>query len=110
MLSARSAGPADRYRPPAAAAQPCFCYSIQAAPEVGVLARLLEIFARRGLLPARLHSDFAAEREELTIDIQLREIDPEQGERIARSMRQIAGVLQVLTAVKSAAEPLALSA
>jgi hypothetical protein len=110
MPSARSAGPADRYRAPHPAARSCFCYSIQALPEVGVLARLLEIFARRGLLPARLHSDFAAEREELVIDVQLADLEPEQGERMACAMRQIAGVRQVLTALKSAAEPLALSA
>lgn len=110
MPSVRSAGPADRYRVPAAVPETSFCYSVQAAPDVGVLARLLEICAKRGLLPARLHSDFAPERNELMIDIQLAGLDPALGEQMAQSMRQVVGVLLVLTAVKTAAQPLALSA
>jgi len=99
--------PADRQR---AGAHPFFCYSIQALPEVGVIARLLEICAKRGLLPVRLHSDFAPERGEITIDMQLADVDPTYGELMARSMREVVGVREVLTAVKSSAEPLALSA
>jgi acetolactate synthase small subunit len=110
MPSVRSAGPADRYRVPAAVPETSFCYSVQAAPDVGVLARLLEICAKRGLLPARLHSDFAPERNELMIDIQLAGLDAALGEQMALSMRQVVGVLLVLTAVKTAAQPLALSA
>lgn len=110
MHPVRPAGPADRYRAAAAVPERAFCCSIQAAPDVGVLARLLEICAKRGLLPARLHSDFAPERNELTVDIQLADLDPANGEQMAQSMRQVVGVLQVLTAVKTAAEPLALSA
>jgi acetolactate synthase small subunit len=110
MLPARSAGPADRYRAPGAVPQPSFCYSIQAVAEVGVLARLLEICAKRGLVPSRLHSDLVPERDELTIDIQLAALDPAYGEQMARSMREVVGVLQVLTAVKTMAEPPALSA
>ena len=101
-------GVADRYR--GAPAQSFFCYSIQALPEVGVIARLLEICAKRGLLPARLHSDLATERGELIIDMQLAGIDPAYGEQMARSMREVVGVLEVLTAEKAAFEPLALSA
>lgn len=107
MSSVHPLSPADRKR---AGAQAFFCYSIHALPEVGVIARLLEVCAKRGLLPARLHSDLAPERGEITIDMQLAGIDVAYGEQMARAMREVVGVREVLTALKTAAEPLALSA
>jgi hypothetical protein len=108
MSSVRALSSADRLR--GANSQTFFCYSIQALPEVGIIARLLEVCAKRGLLPARLHSDFAPETGEITIDMQLAGVDAAYGEQMARSMREVVGVREVLTAVKSAAEPLALTA
>jgi hypothetical protein len=108
MPSAHALAPADRCR--GARPRGFFCYSVQALPEVGIIARLLEICAKRGLLPTRLHSDLAPERGALIIDMQLAGIDPAYGEQMACSMREVVGVLEVLTAEKSAVEPLALSA
>lgn len=107
MVAHRSA--ADRYRS-AAVSPSSFCFSVHGEAEVGLLARLLEVVAKRGLLPARLHSDLVPEAAELTVDIQIAEVEPAIGEAMAQAMRQVVGVRQVLTAIKSAAEPLALSA
>jgi len=100
---------ADR-RYPSAFPSSSFCFSVHGDADVGMLARLLEVVAKRGLLPARLHSDLVPETAELMVDLQLADIAPSLGEEMAQAMRQIVGVRHVLTAVKSVAEPLALTA
>ncbi|MGD9744533.1 MAG: hypothetical protein AB7V53_17960 [Dongiaceae bacterium] len=87
-----------------------FCFSVHGDADIGVLARLLEVVAKRGLLPARLHSDLVPETAELLVDLQLADLPLSLGEEMARAMRRIVGVRHVLTAVKIAAEPLALTA
>ena len=77
---------------------PTACFSVQAAAEPSVIARVLELFAKRGLVPSRLHADVGGARgETLTIDIQMEGIDPEAAAYMARCMRQIAYVECVLT-------------
>jgi len=69
-------------------------YSVQARAEPGVLPRVVELFAKRGLVPQEWHSTAAGVR--LTIDLQIG-LDRELGDYIARCMRQITGVETVLT-------------
>jgi acetolactate synthase regulatory subunit len=70
-------------------------FSIRAAAEPGVMPRVLELFAKRGLLPRRCNS--AASNAGLSIDIRMTGLDREVAEYIARCMRQIHGVETVFT-------------
>jgi acetolactate synthase small subunit len=77
------------------------CFSLRAAAEPGVMPRVLELFAKRNLVPERWHSDVVGPgREELSIDLQVADLAPETGAYIARCLRQIWGVEAVLTSEK----------
>ena len=76
---------------------PTACFSVQAAAEPSVMARVLELFAKRGLVPSRLHADVGGQGETLTIDVQMEGLEPEVAAYMARCMRQIAYVDCVLT-------------
>ena len=77
-----------------------FCFSIDVVPEPGAMARVLEQFAKRGLVPTRWHSD-VVEPEEMQIDVQVVGLSRAQGEDIARCIRSIVGVNFVLTTGKA---------
>ena len=91
-----------------------FCFSIHAQAEPGVMPRVLQLFAKRNLVPDRWHSDvLGGSGRDLAIDIQVAGVDADLGNYIARCLRQIPGVAKVLTAEKHPAasrEPGALSA
>ena len=91
----RSAG----IEPDRSPVSPAYCYSILAAAEPGVMARVLGVFAKRGLMPSRWHSA-VDDRGELQIDIQVADLAPEPGEYLARRLRQIVNVETVLTSRK----------
>ena len=74
---------------------PLACFSVHAAPEPGVMPRVLELFAKRGLVPQKWQS--AASDSVLTIEVQIAGLEREIADYIARCMRQIAGVAAVLT-------------
>jgi acetolactate synthase small subunit len=71
------------------------CFSVHADAEPGVMPRVLELFAKRGLVPQKWHS--AASGTALTIDVQMAGLGRDTADYIARCMRQIAGVDAVLT-------------
>ena len=72
-------------------------FFVHARAEPGVMPRVLELFAKRGLVPTAWHSAIsAADRSELTIKIQIGGLDPEIADYIAACMRQIADVETVL--------------
>jgi hypothetical protein len=82
-----------------------FCYSILAEADPGVMPRVLELFAKRGLVPLRWVSDLLGARNpgggrELAIDLQVEGLTPELGDYVARCLRQIHGVERVLTSEK----------
>jgi acetolactate synthase small subunit len=81
---------ADRDAPPRTA-----CFSLLAHAEPGVMPRVLELFAKRGLVPQRWHS--AAAGTVLTIDVQIGGLGRDTADYIAQCMRQIVGVEAVLT-------------
>ncbi len=86
------------------------CFSIQAEAEPGVMPRVLETFAKRGLVPRRWVSDVTGQGTslgggELTIDVQVAGLAPETQGYIARCLRQIWGVGAVLTSERAGTPP-----
>jgi acetolactate synthase small subunit len=73
----------------------CVCFSVQARAEPGVMPRVVELFAKRGLVPQQWHS--TASGATLTIDVQIGGLGRDLAGYIARCMRQIIGVETVLT-------------
>ena len=71
------------------------CFSVQARAEPGVMPRVVELFAKRGLVPQKWHSTVSGEA--LTIDVQIGGLGRDLSAYIARCMRQITGVETVLT-------------
>ena len=80
---------------------PVFCFSIDVVPDAGAMARVLEQFARRGLVPTRWHSD-VVDSDAMQIDIQIVGLCATLGQDIARCLRSVVGVHGVLTANKAA--------
>ncbi len=77
----------------------CFALMAQAAP--GVMPRVMEPFAKRGLVPTRWHATVCGGKSsELSIDIQISGVDVDMAELIAAQLRQIVGVSTVLTSEK----------
>src|SRR6516162_9329955 len=65
------------------------CFSVHARAEPGIMPRVLELFAKRGLVPSAWHS--------LTTDIQMRGLSRDVMDYIAACLRQITFVEVVLT-------------
>src|SRR5262245_56979223 len=79
------------------------CFSVHAYAEPGVMPRVLELFAKRGLVPSAWHSTtWGTDHAELTIDIQMRGLGHELADYIAACLRQIAFVEVVLTSERHA--------
>ncbi len=88
---------------PAMVPRPVFCFSVLAEAEPGVMPRVLELFAKRGLVPRRWVSDVSGPGgRDLSIDLQVAGVDPETHAYLARCLRQIWGVHTVLTSEKGA--------
>ncbi len=86
---------------PAAAAGTVYCFSIHAEAEPGVMPRVLQLFAKRGLVPTRWHSDVTGkDGRDLAIDVQVDGLDVATGDYIARCLRQTFQVEAVLTSQK----------
>ncbi len=90
---------------PAGAPSRVACFSIQAEAEPGVMPRVLELFAKRGIVPRRWVSDVTGTGgRELAIDVQIAGLAPETQAYLARCLRQIWGVGTVLTSERASAE------
>lgn len=77
------------------------CFSIHAYAEPGVMPRVLELFAKRGLVPSAWHSSTSGtDGAQLTIDIQMRGLGRDLTDYIAACLRQVAFVEVVLTSEK----------
>lgn len=88
--------------PSAENASPVACFSIQADADPSVMPRVLELFAKRGMIPLRWHADLGGRRrDELTIDLQVDGLDRPKAELIAHAIRQMVAVVSVLTSEKS---------
>jgi acetolactate synthase small subunit len=74
------------------------CFSVHARAEPGVMPRVLELFAKRGLVPSHWHSSTSGDdQSELTIDIKMRGLGRETVDYLAGCLRQIVFVKVVLT-------------
>ena len=71
-------------------------FSVQARAEPGVMPRVIELFAKRGLVPGFWHS--AVSGTALSIEIRIAGLERDTVDYIARCLRQIVGVDSVLTA------------
>jgi len=92
----------DAFVPPAPAVK-VFCYSIQADADPGVMPRILELFAKRNMVPRRWVSDrVGADGGELAIDLQVEGLCPDVAAYIARCLLQLHCVERVLTSEKPA--------
>ena len=79
-----------------------FCFSILAAAEPGIMPRVLQLFAKRGVVPSRWVSDVTGPKgRDLSIDLQVAGVTPELSDYISRCLRQIHGVERVLTSEKA---------
>lgn len=101
-LAARSAATSAPSASPVAAPQAgVFCFSIQAEADPGALPRVLELIAKRGLVPRRWVSDrFGPGGRELAIDLQVEGLTRSVADHIARCLRQVPCVTLVLTSEK----------
>ncbi|MGM0561303.1 MAG: hypothetical protein ACQETX_09595 [Pseudomonadota bacterium] len=82
--------------------QPVFCFSVLAEADPGLMPRVLELFAKRSLVPLRWHSDrIGSEQSELAMDFQVGGLTPHLADYIARCLRQVPGVRTVLTSEKN---------
>jgi acetolactate synthase regulatory subunit len=71
------------------------CLSLRASAEIGVLARVIQHLARRGLLPSRLHGTESGDQ--LLLDLQIAGVGEREGSILAESLRQVVGIDEVLT-------------
>ena len=79
---------------------PTFCLTVRTDADPGSLPRVLEVFAKRGMVPSKLFS-VATGADELTVDLQVTGIDAELGAIIANQLRSQVGIETVLTSMKS---------
>jgi acetolactate synthase small subunit len=74
------------------------CFSVHAHAEPGVMPRVLELFAKRGLVPSAWNSTtYGTDQAQLTIDIQMHGLGRDLMDYLAACLRQIAYVEVVLT-------------
>ncbi|WP_245957127.1 hypothetical protein [Aestuariispira insulae] len=80
---------------------PVACFSVHAKSDPGSLPRVLEPFAKRGLVPAQVH--VTRDRDDnglLQIDLQMADMDLDTATTIGRSLNQIFGIQSVLVSEK----------
>jgi acetolactate synthase small subunit len=80
------------------------CFAVHACAEPGMMPRVLELFAKRGLVPTSWTSRVDSEQG-LTIDIQMAGMSEELSGYLTRCLRQIPGVQVVLASMKWSAAP-----
>ena len=79
---------------------PTFCLTVRTVADPGSLPRLIEVFAKRGMVPSKLFC-VATGADELTVDLQVTGLDDELGAVIANQLRSQVGIETVLTSVKT---------
>lgn len=85
--------------------QPVQCFSVTGAADPGLMPRIMELWAKRGLVPDRWHGGRAGPGGfDIDIDIETSELDYELARQIAEAMRCIFGVSQVLFSEKRFSE------
>lgn len=80
--------------------RPAACFSVHAAADPGLMPRILEIFAKRGIVPSRWHSSIGGPDDRLTIDLEMNGLSVDGMHAIAGEMRAVWGVALVLSSQK----------
>ncbi|MEO1192785.1 MAG: hypothetical protein AAFY02_13570 [Pseudomonadota bacterium] len=97
---------AETMSAPLSAAPALSCFCVEGQDDAGLLPRVLELFAKRGLVPERFFaqrshvSPSRSGRPGLVIDLQVSGFSRAQREIVAESLRQIPLVTAVLTSEK----------
>ena len=73
------------------------CFAVLADPDPGALPRVLAFFAKRGLVPASVQARHFEAEESLHVDVQVRTLTRDESDYIARCLRALPLVRQVLT-------------
>ncbi len=77
------------------------CYCVEGEADPGLLPRVLELFAKRGLVPERFFAQPSGHSaKSLVIDLQVRGFTTAEREVVAACLRQIPLVWTVLTSEK----------
>jgi acetolactate synthase small subunit len=76
------------------------CISVIAQADPGALARVIEPFAKLGLIPLSVTSRHFADADQLVIDIQIAGMAEELGQKIAKTIGSIPMTVRVLTGKK----------
>jgi acetolactate synthase regulatory subunit len=94
-------------RPAAPALEaPVWCYGVSADPSPGLLPRVLEFIAKRGLVPLTLHSVRCLERgaqgveDTLSVDLQVDGLDRDTAHHVRHCLEQIVGVRHVAMSLR----------
>ena len=82
---------------------PTTCFFVQSEAEPGTLPRLLELFAKRGVVPDRVHCH-VGHQERQHVDLETCALTEFEASCVAEAMRQIPTVDLVLTSAKLMAE------
>ncbi|MBP5858916.1 hypothetical protein KAJ83_17990 [Marivibrio halodurans] len=86
------------------------CFTVCADAGPGMLGRLLEGFAKRGLTPERVHAQLSGDGETMDLDLQVTGLDGDQATIIGETLRAIVGVRAVLVGAKATARPIGVAA
>jgi acetolactate synthase regulatory subunit len=85
---------------------PVWCYGVSADPSPGLLPRVLEFFAKRGLVPLTLHAVRCLERgahgveDTLSVDLQVDGLDRDSASHVRNCLEQIVGVRHVAMSLR----------
>jgi hypothetical protein len=91
---------AERASPPDADPAAVTCFSVTGEASPGLMPRLLEPFAKRGLVPDAFHARTADGR--LTVEIRCDGLEPALAAYIGRCLRQVYLVERVLVSTDEA--------
>ena len=76
---------------------PVHSYSVTAAAEASVMPRILDLFAKRGLMPFYLHAAIGDD-ERLNVDLRVCGLEHNSAHHVARCLRRLVAVERVLMA------------
>ena len=112
MFSVTAAEPSTRFRSstddaPRANSVPrdVHCFAVAADPSPGLLPRVLELIAKRGLVPLRVHATLEGtprtpDAEVMTVDVQVAGLDADTAAHVARCLTQVVGVFDVTSSAR----------
>lgn len=79
----------------------CVTFAVRADADPGSLPRVLELFAKRGLVPASLRSELLPDAETLDIAVEVVGMVRAESDHVANCLRAIPLVSHVLTAERT---------